>query len=98
MQVRIPAYLKGKLHLGWQFFGKLTVASLVMVVSVTLMRWGLLSLLPDLNRIGLSLVVIVIVLVGILVFATMSIELRLFTIREWLTIPYGKKLLKKLIK
>ena len=41
--------------------------------------------------------IVVVVLLGGLTFSGVAIGLRLFTIREWLTIPYGKKLLKKIL-
>lgn len=98
IRLRISSSLKENIRLDWRFLSKLAVASLTMAVVVYMTRLGLLAILPNLNRVELSLVIILIVLIGMLVFAGVAIELRLFTIREWLTIPYGKKLLKKLVK
>jgi len=38
------------------------------------------------------------VVVGIIVFVLGAIYARLFTIREWLVLPYGKRLIKAVAK
>ncbi|WP_407674969.1 putative polysaccharide biosynthesis protein [Pediococcus inopinatus] len=97
MQLGSSDSLKGNLRLDIGFFGKLILASGSMVLVVNWSKMVLLSLFFNSGRIELGIMIVVVVLLGGLTFSGVAIGLRLFTIREWLTIPYGKKLLKKIL-
>ncbi|AMV60165.1 Low temperature requirement B protein [Pediococcus damnosus] len=98
MQIGSPDSLKDNLKLDWRFFAKLVLASGSMALVVNWSKLVLLGLFPDVGRIELGIIVVAVVLLGGLTFIGVAIGVRLFTIREWLTIPYGKKLLKKIVR
>ncbi|GEL16090.1 putative polysaccharide biosynthesis protein [Pediococcus cellicola] len=96
MQRGVSSTLRSSLQLDMRFLGKLLLISLIMAVGVRVVQNGLSVGFAIHSRVGLGISLTVSILVGILVFASGALGLRLFTIREWLTIPYGKKILKKL--
>lgn len=55
----------------------------------------ILALFISNSRSGASIIAILTMLVGVIVFISYILKVQLFTAREWLAIPFGKKLLKK---
>ena len=88
----LPALLKGLLS-GDNYLLKLGLVTGIMgVVAAVVAKVGT-FLLPG-GRLSLLLVALISVGVGVLVFIGLALWLRLFSIREWLAIPGGKKLLR----
>ncbi|WP_412988798.1 oligosaccharide flippase family protein [Pediococcus siamensis] len=96
--VQVSDALRESLRLDWRFLTKLVITSFGMILAVHFVQLGLLRLFVGAGRLELGALILIIVGIGVLVFGGIAIGLRLFTIREWLTIPYGKRLLKKLEK
>ncbi|MDO4597265.1 MAG: oligosaccharide flippase family protein [Ligilactobacillus agilis] len=88
----LPALLKGLLS-GDNYLLKLGLVTGIMgVVAAVVAKVGT-FLLPS-GRLSLLLVALISVGIGVLVFIGLALWLRLFSIREWLAIPGGKKLLR----
>lgn len=80
---------------------KLLALSAVMGVVVILSCHQLTALVGPVlaNTRGMAGIITVIgVLIGVLVFVAGAVYARLFTIREWLVLPYGKRLIKAVAK
>jgi PST family polysaccharide transporter len=74
-----------------RFVIKLGMCLLVMIFALTLYR----SLLPDdLSRVQALIACIIGVVVGAGFFLAATLKFRLLTVREWLLLPKGKKILE----
>jgi PST family polysaccharide transporter len=70
---------------------------IVLFVTVGALRVGLERyLFTDGGRLTDSVIAAVTVCAGVGVFLWYILKVRLFTLREWISIPFGKKLLRKL--
>lgn len=79
----------------WQFLWKLTTCLGMMVISLALYRWLVDSwLFASDSRLLFFIGAIVGVVIGGSVFLWLLVRRRVFTLREWLMIPMGKKLLR----
>ncbi len=80
-----------------RFLFKLMAGCIVLFVAVGALRIGLESyLFTDAGRLTDALIAAVAVCAGVGVFLWYILKVRLFTLREWISIPFGKKLLRKL--
>ncbi|KLD56972.1 hypothetical protein WP50_37140 [Lactiplantibacillus plantarum] len=80
---------------------KLLALSAVMGIVVILSCHQITALVGPIlaNTRGMAGIITVIgVLIGVLVFVAGAVYARLFTIREWLVLPYGKRLIKAVAK
>ncbi|RDF94599.1 oligosaccharide flippase family protein, partial [Lactiplantibacillus plantarum] len=80
---------------------KLLALSAVMGIVVVLSCHQITALVGPIlaNTRGMAGIITVIgVLIGVLVFVAGAVYARLFTIREWLVLPYGKRLIKAVAK
>ena len=81
------------------FLVKLMGGCLLLYGSVSAIKWFLITFLFTVgSRTESSIVVLITVFIGILIFSWYIIRVRLLTTREWVTIPFGKKVLRKLSK
>ena len=79
------------------FVRKLLAGCLVLFVTVWALRVGLERyLFTDGGRLTDSVIAVVTVCAGVGVFLWYILKVRLLTLREWVSIPFGKKLLRKL--
>ena len=79
------------------FFLKLLAGCVVLFVTVWALRVGLERyLFTDGGRLTDSVIAVVTVCAGVGVFLWYILKVRLLTLREWVSIPFGKKLLRKL--
>lgn len=79
------------------FVRKLLAGCLVLFVTVWALRVGLERyLFTDGGRLTDSVIAAVTVCAGVGVFLWYILKVRLLTLREWVSIPFGKKLLRKL--
>lgn len=91
-----PAEMREALT-GGRFVRKLGLATMVMAVITGFIANQLqVSLGP--GRIAAILVTLVGVIVGVITFVGMALWTRLFSTREWLTLPGGKRLLKIMVQ
>ncbi|MYV06200.1 putative polysaccharide biosynthesis protein [Furfurilactobacillus milii] len=91
-----PAEMREALT-GGRFVRKLGLATLVMAIITGFIANQLqLSLGP--GRISAIWVTLVGVIVGVITFVGMALWTRLFSTREWLTLPGGKRLLKIIVQ
>ncbi|MGR6685860.1 putative polysaccharide biosynthesis protein [Furfurilactobacillus rossiae] len=91
-----PAEMREALT-GGRFVRKLGLATMVMAVITGFIANQLqVSLEP--GRIAAILVTLVGVIVGVITFVGMALWTRLFSTREWLTLPGGKRLLKIMVQ
>lgn len=93
----LPSSVRNLFFSGDGFVKKLIMAVLVMSISV----WGVASLLRSVlifDRKNAILITGIGMIVGILVFGIMIVGLKVFSPREWLLIPGGKKLMHQVIK
>lgn len=77
---------------------KLFLSMLVMVFSVGISNFIVVRLIDVTTRSGAGIVTFIGIFVGLIAFMGSALVLHLFTLREWLVFPYGKKILKKLSK
>lgn len=93
---QVPSPLKGV----WRkdaFFLKLLGGCILLFTSAYATKWLLMTLLfQTAGRTASSLTALFTVVVGIVFFGSYLLQVRLLTTREWLSIPFGKKILKKL--
>lgn len=77
-------------------FLKKLLGSLGIMVSALLIYQGIVSMIVGVaNHRGQALVFALIgVVIGVAVFLFAIVQLRLFTVREWLMVPFGKKILR----
>ncbi len=89
----MPNKLKGSLfHNGFAI--KLIVCCWMMIFVVTLVVIGI-SLLPfAATRLGALVVILLGISVGVPLFIWLILKVKLFTLREWLYMPFGKKILR----
>ncbi|NCB64929.1 MAG: polysaccharide biosynthesis protein [Bacilli bacterium] len=79
------------------FVRKLLAGCVVLFVTVWALRVGLERyLFTDGDRLTDSVIAVVTVCAGVGVFLWYILKVRLLTLREWVSIPFGKKLLRKL--
>lgn len=79
------------------FVRKLLAGCVVLFVTVWALRVGLERyLFTDGGRLTDSVIAVVTVCAGVGVFLWYILKVRLLTLREWVSIPFGKKLLRKL--
>ncbi|HRM19032.1 MAG TPA: polysaccharide biosynthesis protein [Trichococcus flocculiformis] len=79
------------------FVRKLLAGCVVLFVTVWALRVGLERyLFTDGDRLTDSVIASVTVCAGVAVFLWYILKVKLFTLREWVSIPFGKKLLRKL--
>jgi len=88
----LPSLLKGLLS-GDNYLIKLGLTTGVMGLVANICLRFVAMLIPA-GRLWLFLATLIAVGVGVVVFISIALWLRLFSIREWLAIPGGKKLLR----
>ena len=88
----LPSGVKNLFFDGEGFVHKLCLAVLMMGLSVGIVVHGL-RMVIFLSRKGSIVITVIGMLVGAAVFLSMVIGQKMFTTREWLMIPDGKKLL-----
>ena len=93
----LPAGVKNLFFDGEGFVHKLCLAVLIMGLSVGIVVHGL-RMVIFLSRKGSIVITVIGMFVGAIVFISMVIGQKMFTTREWLMIPGGKKLLLVLEK
>lgn len=94
---RQASILIGAVWLKDRFFCKLLVGCACLYGSAGIVRLVLeKSVLTGGGRAEDSIIVIMTVSAGVGVFVWYILKVKLFTLREWITIPFGKKLLRKL--
>ena len=93
----LPSGVKNLFFDGEGFVHKLCLAVLMMGLSVGIVVHGL-RMVIFLSRKGSIVITVIGMLVGAAVFLSMVIGQKMFTTREWLMIPGGKKLLLVLEK
>lgn len=79
------------------FLLKLAGGSVLVFIGALVTKKALWWVFPP-GRTQATVIALLTVLVGASLFLVYIIRIRLFTNREWLSIPYGKKILKKLTK
>jgi PST family polysaccharide transporter len=80
-----------------RFLLKLVSGCVVLYVTVGALRIGLERyMFTDGGRLMDSIIAAVTVCAGVVVFLWYILKVKLFTLREWVSIPFGKKLLRKL--
>ena len=80
---------------------KLVLVSGIMGMAVLLTSHEIQSLVGPIlanDRWMTGMITLVGVIVGVVVFVAGAIAVRLFTIREWLVLPYGKRVMKSVLK
>lgn len=77
------------------FAWKLSVSCFVMLATVLAVAAFMSSFAIDITRIGSFIVSIIGVGTGVAIFIKLIISLKLLTLREWLTLPFGKRVLRK---
>lgn len=88
-EVRISVGQKG-------FLWKLFTCCGVMVAVVYLISFGLASSpIAEMGRMGDLLIAMIGIVVGASLFLWMMIRIKLFTLKEWISLPFGKKILRK---
>ncbi|MGP6139194.1 MULTISPECIES: putative polysaccharide biosynthesis protein [unclassified Jeotgalibaca] len=95
MNVQLPLPLRNV----WKrdrFLVKLMGGAGILYIGATVTK-HLLWLLLEPGRTNATVVALVTVGVGVILFFIYIVRFQLFTTREWLSIPYGKKLMKKLV-
>ena len=93
----LPADVKNLFFDGEGFVHKLCLAVLLMGLSVEFVVYSLRKFI-FLSRKGSIIITMIGIIVGVVVFISIVIGQRMFTTREWLMIPGGKKLLLVLEK
>ena len=93
----LPSGVKNLFFDGEGFVHKLCLAVLIMGLSVGIVVHGL-RMVIFLSRKGSIVITVIGMFVGAIVFISMVIGQKMFTTREWLMIPGGKKLLLVLEK
>jgi O-antigen/teichoic acid export membrane protein len=79
-----------------RFIHKLAVGCALLYAGSWIVRRGLESyVLTGGGRMEDSIIAILTVFAGVGVFVWYILKIKLFTLREWITIPFGKKLLRK---
>ena len=104
--VIMAIFLASKLSLSmtqlWRtdhFLLKLVGGAGMLYITAVMTKWVLTSLLfQSDSRSQASIVALLTVVIGVIVFVVYILRVQLFTIREWLSLPFGKKLLKKGVK
>lgn len=77
------------------FTSKLTVGGLLLFIVAFSFKWLLrMGMTDPLSRSQAMLVALVTVVIGVVVFLIYALRVKLFTIREWVSLPFGKKLLR----
>ena len=81
-------------------FGRKLMISLLCMAVVLLLYYGVLNIVfgPVTHRSTAFFVSVIGVGIGASVFIYAVIRLRLFTVREWLMLPFGKKILRLIKK
>ena len=80
-----------------RFIHKLAVGCALLYAGAWIVRNGLESyVLTGGGRMEDSIIAILTVFAGVGVFVWYILKIKLFTLREWITIPFGKKILRKL--
>lgn len=91
----VDAHRKG-IGFNLSFVAKLVVSLVTMILSVGLFN-RLMTVINKSPGRGLSfLFALVGVVIGVVFFAIAIVQLKIFTIDEWLTLPFGKKIVKHL--
>ncbi|GEK37431.1 MULTISPECIES: oligosaccharide flippase family protein [Enterococcus] len=77
-------------------FGKKLLQSLAWMIFVLFIYYGVIQVIvgPVMHRSGALLISLIGVAIGGLTFVFAVISLKVFTIREWLLLPFGKKILR----
>lgn len=95
---QMPSPLKGVFRKD-AFLYKLLGGCVLLFISAYATKWLLITFLfQTTGRTASSLTALITVGVGIVFFGWYLLRIRLLTTREWLSIPLGKKVLKKLSK
>ncbi|MGY3778690.1 putative polysaccharide biosynthesis protein [Isobaculum melis] len=88
-EVRLSVSQKG-------FLWKLFLCCVAMVIIVYALSFGLVSSpIGGMGRMGDFIIAIGCVLAGAGAFLWLMIRLKLFTLKEWISLPFGKKILRK---
>jgi PST family polysaccharide transporter len=90
----LPNQLPKRVYQEHHFLGKLLLGNLSMFIVVKLIADVLQSTLGLTSRLGAIVVVGFGVIFGAITFISFVFKFRLFSVREWLTIPYGSKILR----
>lgn len=93
----LPSTVKNLFFNGDGFVRKLIISLAVMLIGVGCVTHGIGSLLPFTRKTAI-LISICGIIVGAGLFVLMILVQKMFTIREWLLIPGGKKLIKLMTK
>lgn len=80
------------------FLAKLCGGSVLLYCGVYLSKFLLGWYFVDVNRTNSSIIALIAVAIGMVIFVAYVLSVNLFTVREWLTLPFGKKILRRLNK
>jgi PST family polysaccharide transporter len=94
MSRALPTQLAKRVYAEHHFLVKLIMGNGLMLVIVELAKFGLTSSLTLTSRWGAILLVMIGIIIGGMTFVIYIFKFKLFSIREWLTIPYGSKILR----
>ncbi|GEP19966.1 putative polysaccharide biosynthesis protein [Pediococcus argentinicus] len=92
MMQAMPERLRFDALFNHQFLTKLVLGNVIMAGVV----YGVAQVLGNASRANAGLTALVGAIIGAAVFVVYAIFGKLFTIREWLLVPYGKRILKKI--
>ncbi|MHC3441731.1 polysaccharide biosynthesis protein, partial [Pediococcus pentosaceus] len=94
MNYALPSQLSKRVYREHHFLRKLIWGNLLMFIVVKLLVIVLQLTVVSPGRFGATIITVMGVIVGAGVFISYIFKFRLFSIREWLTIPYGSKILR----
>lgn len=94
MNYALPSQLSKRVYREHHFLRKLIWGNLLMFIVVKLLVIVLQLTVVSSGRFGATIITVIGVIVGAGVFISYIFKFRLFSIREWLTIPYGSKILR----
>ncbi|KRN93163.1 polysaccharide biosynthesis protein [Pediococcus stilesii] len=94
MSRALPGRLSQRVYHEQHFLMKLIIGNILMWLAVTLAVGFVQMIFNFQNRWGSILLVIIGIVIGGLVFISYIFRFKLFSIREWLTVPYGTKILR----
>ncbi|MEE6658318.1 polysaccharide biosynthesis protein [Pediococcus acidilactici] len=94
MSWALPARLLKRVYLENHFLLKLLVGNAIMFIVVQLMAGFLHLMIAGTGRGATLIITAVATLMGALTWLSFVLINRVFTLREWLTIPFGKKIIR----
>lgn len=94
MQRDLPAQLSKRVYSDQHFLLKLILGNFLMWLTVTVTVEIIQMFFNFQNRWGSILLVVIGILVGGLTSISYIFKFKLFSVREWLTVPYGSKILR----